>query len=63
MEAPISIKEYIRRDLGWVNGRPVRSFLLRYFGEGGFKYIVWLRLTRFFILQIIDFYLFCAELS
>lgn len=53
MEGPNSfneLKKYIRQDLGYVNGKTIRSFLSRYLFEPGFKYIVWLRLTRFLYL-------------
>lgn len=45
------LKLYIRRDLGYTNGKTIRAFLSRYLFEAGFKYIVWLRLTRFFYLK------------
>lgn len=45
------LKHYIRKDLGYVNGKLVSSFITRYFLEAGFKYTVWLRLTRYFYLK------------
>lgn len=52
--APMTFKDlkfYIRRDLGYTNGKVIRSFINRYLFEAGFKYVVWLRLTRFFYLR------------
>ena len=52
--APMTFKDlrfYIRRDLGYVNGNVIRSFISRYFFEPGFRFVVWLRLTRYFYLR------------
>ena len=54
MVGPSSLKElryYIRKDLKWVNGHPWRSFFSRYLFEAGFKFSVWLRITRFLYLK------------
>lgn len=45
------LKYYIIKDLGWTNGKVFRSFLNRYFFEAGFKFVFWLRLTRYFYLK------------
>lgn len=45
------LKCYIRRDLKWVNGHKWRTFFSRYFFEEGFRYSVWLRMTRYFYLK------------
>ena len=45
------LRHYIRRDLKYVNGHPWRSFFSRYFGEAGFHFTVWLRVTRYFFLK------------
>lgn len=45
------LKDYILKDLGWTNGKVFRSFLGRYFFEAGFKFVFWLRLTRYFYLK------------
>jgi len=50
MEGPKSYKElkkYIRADLKYVNGKPIRTFIERLFFEPGFKYTFWLRITRY----------------
>lgn len=52
--APMTVNElklYLRQDLGYVNGKVIRTFMSRYFFEPGFKFVVWLRLTRFFHLR------------
>lgn len=54
IQGPNTLKElsyYIRRDLKYVNGHPYRTFFSRYFGEAGFHFSVWLRLTRYFFLK------------
>ena len=54
MSGPSSFKElkhYIRQDLRWVGGHPYRSFISRYLFEPGFRFIVWLRITRYFFLK------------
>ena len=50
MEGPktfLELKKYIREDLRFVNGKPIRTFFSRYFFEPGFKYTFWLRVTRY----------------
>lgn len=50
MEGPKTykeLKEYLKQDLKYTANRPVRTFLSRYVFEQGFKYIVWLRMTRY----------------
>ena len=42
------LRDNIRADLLWVNGKPIRTFIQRYIYDPGFKYMVWLRITRFF---------------
>lgn len=53
-KGPRTLKElssYIRQDLKFTNGHPVRTFFVRYFFEPGFRYIVWLRVTRYYFLK------------
>ena len=53
MEGPKSykeLKEYIIQDLKYTANKPVRTFLSRYLFEPGFKFIVWLRITRYLFL-------------
>ncbi len=45
------LRYYLRRDLKWVGGHPYRTFISRYCFEPGFKFTVWLRLTRYFFLK------------
>ena len=45
------LKCYIKRDLGYVGGKPVRSFLGRYLFEAGFKFVFWLRVTRYLYIK------------
>ena len=50
MEGPKTykeLKEYITKDLKYTANKPVRTFLSRYIFEPGFKYIFWLRVTRY----------------
>ena len=47
----IELKQYIRQDLKWVGGHPYRTLFSRYFFEPGFKFIFWLRLTRYLFLK------------
>ena len=43
------LKRYIGRDLHPTGGH--EKFLIRYLFEAGFKYIFWMRLTRYFFLK------------
>ncbi len=54
MEGPVTykeLKEYIRKDLKYTAGKPVKTFMTRYLFEPGFRFIVWLRLTRYCFLS------------
>ena len=54
MTGPSTLKElkhFIRRDLKWVGGHPYRTFFSRYLFEPGFRFTVWLRITRYFHLK------------
>ena len=63
MEGPKTLKElkaYIKKDLKYYGNKPVKTFLSRYFFEPGFKYIVWLRRTRYcFLSKKKVLYAFC----
>ena len=54
------LKETIRADMGYVGGKPVRTFFRRYFFEAGFKFVFWLRLTKFFYGKNIILYALAA---
>ena len=45
------LKQYIRKDLHYVNGHPYRTLFSRYFGEPGLRFTIWLRVTRYFFLK------------
>lgn len=51
------LKYYIRKDLCYVNGHPYRTLFSRYFGEAGFRFIFWLRWTRYFFLKGTPYFL------
>ncbi|MBP3871355.1 MAG: hypothetical protein J6E46_10315 [Faecalicoccus sp.] len=42
------LKATIRADLGYTNARPFKTFVTRYLFEAGFKFVFWLRITRYF---------------
>ena len=44
-------KNYIRRDLKYVNGHPYRALISRYLYEPGFRYCFLLRITRYLFLK------------
>lgn len=45
------LKAYVRKDLHYVNGHPWRSLISRYMFEAGFKFVFWLRFTRYYFLK------------
>lgn len=45
------LKYYIVQDMGYFNGKPVRSFFRRYLFEAGFKFTFWHRVTRYLYLK------------
>lgn len=51
------LSDYIASDLGYVNGKPFRSFVGRYLFEAGFKYVFWLRVTRYLYIRKNVFFL------
>lgn len=45
------LRQYVRYDLRYISKGPFRDFLSRYFYEAGFRYVFWLRITRYFFLK------------
>lgn len=43
--------QYIKHDLGYYGKKPVRSFIGRYLFEAGFKFVFWLRVTRWLYIK------------